>query len=319
MFVLAALLLLCLLPVAACQVQLQFTIAASPLGHAVASSATDQGTLVLARLRTRKALQAQQRAQGGFRTAGGGPLPDEADGGPVYECTSLDGPSCPWLSGDDDDLSDSAATVQRLLRQLIQKTAQQQQQQQSAAPGTESEPADAASVAQSGDAASEQPTAASADAPQSLKLEELIQHLLRGAPTAPQSQSPDAAADSDSAEPPLTAESSEAAQTMFLDDGEDGLDVEIGGAGGAAETEYELLTVGEDGETRPMTHAEMQVFTQEILAGNVHIEYEQDEDDDDEDAEEDGEDEERGSDERGEDQDEGQTSGHASGEDGQNP
>ena len=278
---LALLLLFTSLPLTRCQVQ--FSIAASPLGHAVATSVTDQGSLVLERLRTRKALQAQQRMQGAFNHRSSRTSPDQPLG--VYECTSLDGPACAWLNGDDEP-TDNAAAVQRIIQQLLRKSQPAQR---------------VASVTPNGAAGAE--TEEQREGEQTVGLVELMEQLLGQASAEESSEVGQSDGESRGTEEgvgggPATSDGVRLQVTDGAAEGEEGYAVEWEvvegesgdggwGEGGDDGVEYELVAIGEDGETRPMTDEEMEAFTQQVLAGNVHINY--GEDDEEEQGEEEGE------------------------------
>ena len=266
-------LLLPSLPLALAQLPVQFTIAASPLGHAVATSVTDQGSLVLQRLRTRKALHAQQRLQGVFHQRSSRHSPDAPTD--VYECTSLDGPSCAWLNGDD-DLADNAAAVQKIIHQLL-RTAKST----TAASDASSDAAEDTS----GEQGEGQPV---------VGLVELVQQLLghtTGQGEAAGEDAGDGRGTEDGVAGGEAAMDGTAGEVIDAAGEEEGESLVVEWEvvdDGSEEVEYELVAIGQDGEARPMTDEELEEFTQHVLAGNVHIDY-GDEHDEGEELEEGGE------------------------------
>jgi hypothetical protein len=179
----------------------------------------------------------------------------------VYECTSLDGPHCPWLNGDEDP-TDSAAVVQRLLQQLLQPRP------------AKAATADSSTLSSSDSTDPSQSSPEGEDTAESntLDLAALVQHLFQRARSGGKEG--------------MNGEvgEGEEAEEVGGSDGGVGMEVDVGEeAEGEEEVEFELVAIEEDGETRPMTEEELQRFTREILAGNVHIEY-------DDEGEEEGED-----------------------------
>ena len=262
-----------------------------PNRRPVAHSTADQGELVLSRLRTRRSLQPLQTL-GGFqpRVRPTREEEEERAGGPVYECTSLDGPECSFVRGEG-----GSDIVIKLLQNLAAQARegrwenQQQQQQQS-------ELEEPASLQQGG---SEVLPTTDSGRSNSISpvpddsADTVDDHA--NAPAAAQYTDDQLTVDDETAtqqidpaeDPNLTDEERayfEELSTLSLSQlimhralqGDGQAADELGGLDGE-ELEYELMTVGEDGLEREMTVEEKEELRQQLLNGEVDIEMEDEE------------------------------------------
>ena len=268
--------------------QLQFAIAPNPLGQAVATSVTDQGALVLQRLRTRKSLQTQQRLQGAFAARNGRLPPDESID--VYECTSLDGPQCPWLNGDE-EVDQGTLAVQRLIQQLMQQRTQHAKTSPDSLSSSSADPdASEGGSAPAAVEGGEGDGGGVATKGEAIDFAQLLQHFLERteAAKAREAEGTDPAVDADEDDEDDWMPSGDHVKASVLaggsylqDEGQaGGVEGEVQGDEEASdeEVEYEVVAIGEDGEERPMTDEELQHFTEQVMAGNIHIQYEDEED-----------------------------------------
>ena len=256
-----------------------------PNRRPVAHSTLDQGELVLSRLRTRRSLQPLQTL-GSFqpRVRPSREEEEERVGGPVYECTSLDGPECSFVRGvQADDM------IIKLLQNLVAAQSSEddsEEQEEALEPsllshqqdsGEPSAVADGSGSVTTLNAVNQRngwPIAAaqhSADDRLTVSDEEIV--------AAPPAELTDEAA--------LTAEEQayfEELSTLSLSQlimhralERDGQAADELGNLDGDEIEYQLMTVGEDGVEREMTVEEKEELRQQLLNGEVDIEMEDEE------------------------------------------
>ena len=202
---------------------------------------------------------------------------EQQAGGPVYECTSLDGPECSFVRG-----GQANDAVLRVLQNLMaqgdkERAGQRRQQQNEAEQSDDNQPAYVTAKVSSGRDSDEEAVAPHAAAP--------AQHSDDDQLTVSDDSTEATPADP-ADESPLTAEeqayydelSSLSLSQLIMHramqrDGLAGEELD-----GGDDIEYELLTVDEDGVQREMTDEEKEVLRQQLLNGEVDIEME-DEDD----------------------------------------
>ena len=261
-----------------------------PNRRPVAHSTLDQGELVQSRLRMRRAAPPLQTA-GGFQSRVR-PSRDEEEeraGGPLYECTSLDGPECSFARGE----QQVSPVVIKLLQNLVARAVKDHEEeeerlaQQEEEEEEEAQQAASVSVVDSSTSVSTAPDdATSAHANHADDVAAAAQHNEDGQLTVSDDDSAAAATDAaDEAE--WTDEerayyeelSSLSLSQLILRraierDGEEAVEGDMGGlVDEDGEFEYELLTVGEDGLEREMNEEEREELRQQLLHGEVDVDF----------------------------------------------
>jgi len=265
-----------------------------PTRRPVAHSTLDQGELVLSRLRTRRSVQPLQTL-GNFQSRVRLSREEEEEhaGGPVYECTSLDGPECGFVRG-----APGNEMIIKLLQNFVQaqvsggsaEEEQEEEVEQSSLPRH----AESDELSQAADGSGGGDTVATSTSP---ATHAVARHPDSSTATSQQVEDNQLTVSDETAEtaptaevtdePPLTAEEQayfEELSTLSLSQlimhRAMERDEQAGHEYGQLDNddiEYQLMTVGEDGLEREMTEAEREELRQQLLHGEVDIEMEDEE------------------------------------------